>query len=65
MGYAYIRRAYGKYFRPGDRVLFTEYNNKPGTVLRVRGETQYFRVRFDDGKVGDCHPDSVIAEPAP
>ena len=60
MVYSHIARFYGKQFNPGDRVQFTEYNNKPGTVRRVRGDPQYVSVKFDDGKIGDCHPDSLI-----
>lgn len=60
MAYNYIARAYGKQFKPGDRVQFTEYNNKPGTVRRVQGDPQYVSVKFDDGRIGYCHPDSVI-----
>lgn len=62
MSYAYIARAYGKQFSPGQRVLFTEYQNKPGTVRRVRGDPQYVSVKFDDGRIGDCHPDSLVPE---
>ena len=60
MAYDYIKRAYGKTFKPGDRVQFSEYGNKPGTVRRVRGDPQYVSVKFDDGREGDCHPDSVF-----
>jgi len=63
MPYTYIERAYGRTFTPGQKIVFTEYDNKPGTVMRTQGDPQYVRVRFDDGKIGDCHPMSV--EPAP
>lgn len=59
MAYNYIQCAYGRCFEPGQRVVFTEYDNKPGTVMRPQGDPQYVRVRFDDGMVGDCHPLSV------
>ena len=63
MPYTYIERAYGRAFKPGQKIVFTEYANKQGTVIRPHGNPQYVRVRFDDGAVGDCHPLSV--EPAP
>ena len=63
MAYDYIKRTYGRTFEPGQKVVFTEYNNKPGVVMRRQGDPQYVRVRFDDGKVGDCHPMSVETAP--
>lgn len=62
MAYDYIKRIYDREFKAGQRVVFTEYDNKPGTVARVRGDPQYVSVKFDDGTRGDCHPMSV--EPA-
>lgn len=62
MPYTYIERAYGRVFKPGQRIVFTEYNNKPGRVMRPKGDPQYVRVLFDDGKIGDCHPESVEPE---
>ena len=59
MPYSYIDRAYGKRFKAGMRVTFDEYGDKPGTVKRATGDPQYVSVRFDDGKEGLCHPDSL------
>lgn len=65
MSYKYIERAYGIKFEAGQRIVFTEYDDKPGRVMRATGDPQYVRVMFDDGKMGDCHPDSVqIIAPA-
>ena len=66
MAYDYIARAYGKTFKPGQRVTFSEYGNKPGVVKRVVGDPQYVTVIFDDGKSGQCHPESltITAEPS-
>lgn len=58
MDYDYIRQAYGRSFEPGQRVFFTEYA-QPGTVMRPQGDPKYVQVRFDDGKIGACHPLSV------
>lgn len=62
MPYKYIRRAYGVQFMPGMRVTFSEYDNAPGVVKRVRGDPQYVAVRFDDGREGNCHPSSLTVE---
>ncbi len=62
MAYDYIARMYGKRFTPGQRVLLTESSNRPGTVRRVRGDPHRVSVRFDDGKFGYCHPDSLVDE---
>lgn len=61
MPYTYIQRAYGKTFKAGQRIRFTEYKGERGlgVVRRVRGDPQYVSVKFDDGHVGNCHPDSV------
>lgn len=59
MAYDYIKRTYGRDFKPGQRVVFTEYDNKPGVVKRPHGDPKYVAVRFDDGTEGDCHPESV------
>lgn len=63
MAYDYIAKTYGRRFKPGQSVLFTEYDNKPGTVRRVRGNPHYVSIKFDDGTVGRCHPDSLLAAP--
>lgn len=63
MAYDYIARAYGKHFKPGMRVTFSEYDDAPGTVKRVRGDPQYVSVKFDDGREGDCHPGSLEIQP--
>ena len=62
MSYTYIERAYGRKFETGQRIRFTEYEGArgDGVVLGVRGNPQYVRVRFDDGREGNCHPDSVV-----
>lgn len=59
MAYKYIERTYGKQFAPGQRVLLTEYGDKPGTVQHVNGDPRYVRVKFDDGLVGSCHPNGL------
>ncbi|MGB1214631.1 MAG: hypothetical protein ACPG4X_14800 [Pikeienuella sp.] len=59
MSYSYIERIYGRKFEAGQRVVFTEYDKKPGHVKGVRGDPQYVSVRFDDGTEGECHPMSV------
>lgn len=61
MPYRYIERAYGKKFEAGQRVRFNEYKGDRGlgVVLGVRDDPQYVKVLFDDGHIGDCHPDSV------
>jgi hypothetical protein len=61
MAYKYIERAYGKRFEAGQRVHFTEYKGERGNgvVRGVRDDPQYVKVLFDDGHIGDCHPDSV------
>lgn len=59
MAYDYIERFYGTRFKPGMRVLFTEDEDRQGTVKRVRGDPQYVSVRFDDGHEGFCHPTSL------
>lgn len=62
MAYHYIERAYGKTFKAGQRVRFTEYegDRSLGTVARAVGDPQYVRVKFDhDGQTGDCHPASL------
>lgn len=58
MAYNYIKQFYGKEFKPGQQVHFTEYD-KNGTVKRVQGDPRYVRVKFEDGSEGDCHPDSL------
>lgn len=65
MPYTYIERAYGHKFEPGQRVHFTEYEGTRGNgvVLGVRDDPQYVRVRFDDGREGNCHPESLAARP--
>ncbi len=66
MPYTYIERYYGKRFEPGQRIRFVEYEGDrgKGVVLGVRGDPQYVRVRFDDGREGNCHPRSVEIEDA-
>ncbi|MCB1462085.1 MAG: hypothetical protein KDJ90_06595 [Nitratireductor sp.] len=64
MAYNFIERLYGTRFKPGMRVRFTEYDDAPGIVKRVTGDPQYVRVKFDDGREGDCHPDSLKIKPA-
>ena len=59
MAYDYIKRFYGKDFKPGMRVSFDEYGGALGTVKRTRGDSQYVSVKFDDGREGNCHPDSI------
>jgi len=59
MAYRYIENTYGLTFKMGQRVEFTE-DGRCGTVMRVRGEPYYVKVRFDDGTVGNCHPMSVV-----
>lgn len=63
MPYDYIERYYGTRFNPGMRVQFSEYNDAWGTVKRVNGDPQYVRVKFDDGREGDCHPNSLKIDP--
>ena len=63
MPYNYIERAYGTRFKAGMRVLFTEYDDAPGTVKRANGDPHYVAVRFDDGREGDCHPASLKIVP--
>ena len=57
--YRYIETYYGHRFMPGDRVKFTEGKERFGVVRRPRGDPQYVDVKFDDGHVGPCHPDSL------
>jgi len=66
MAYDYIARAYGKTFKPGQRVTFSEYGHMPGTVKRGQGDPHYVTVKFDNGRSGPCHPDSltITAEPS-
>lgn len=63
MAYDYIERAYGRAFKPGQRVRFTEYEDCYGTVTRTRGDPRYVKIRFDSDKPGQrphrCHPLSV------
>lgn len=59
MAYNYIAKTYGKTFKPGDRVSFSEYHGLLGTVRRAAGDPQYVSVKFDNGRSGDCHPDSL------
>lgn len=54
--YAYIRRTYGVEPVPGERIRHHVKGYGEGVILRVRNETQYVRVRFDSGLVGNCHP---------
>jgi len=61
MPYTYIERTYGRRFKAGQRVRFTEYKGElgNGVVRGVRDDPQYVRVLFNDGHEGDCHPNSV------
>ena len=59
MAYDYIERFYGTRFKPGMRVLFTEYDDAPGTVKRAKGDPQYVSIKFEDGREGKCHPQSL------
>lgn len=59
MAYNYIERYYGTRFEPGMRVLLTVSKNRPGVVRGVRNDPQYVKVLFDDGHIGDCHPDEL------
>ena len=59
MPYSYIERYYGTKFIAGMRVLFTEYDDAPGTVKHASGDPQYVSVRFVDGREGYCHPLSL------
>lgn len=63
MPYSYIERTYGSDFKPGERVRHTVTKNW-GEVLRVKGDPQYYQVRFDGRKHGlPCHPDEITREP--
>ena len=57
-GYDYVNRTYGCQFHGGERVIFTE-DGRRGHIVRRRRENKYVRVRFEDGHLGHCHPNSL------
>lgn len=63
MTYDYIKRAYGREFKGGQRVQFTECKDSCSTVVRPRVNTYYVKISFDGDKPGRrphrCHPLSV------
>lgn len=67
MSYDYIKRAYGIDFKPGMKVTCDELHGIEGTVLRVRGDPQYVRIRYPLTSIkmrdGDFHPTSVTVKP--
>lgn len=61
MPYRYIERTYGTTFKPGDRVRHT-VTGGVGEVRPVRGDPQYYNVRFDGQKHAlPCHPGELEA----
>ena len=64
MPYTYIESAYGRKFKAGQRVRFTEGRERFGVVRGVRDDPQYVKVLFDDGHIGPCHPSSLEVVPA-
>lgn len=55
-GYDYIEQAYGKVFKPLDRVRHT-VTNKCGEVMRPKkSHLHYVQVHFGADGVGLCHP---------
>lgn len=62
VGYAYIERAYGLTFTPGERVRHTESAQVGlGTVRKVKqSHAHYVMVLFDGRKHADpCHPQAL------
>ena len=57
--YEYIERMHGTRFSPGMKVLFSEYDDAPGVVAPPIHDSAYVRVKFDDGREGNCHPASL------
>lgn len=57
--YSYIKEMYGTLFKVGMKVVFDEYSGEPGVVIPSRGNRHYVSVKFDSGRVGDCHPESL------
>jgi hypothetical protein len=63
--YDYVERAYGRTFRPRDRVCHTP-SGRHGEVMRPKpGYSHYVRVKFGEGGAGLCHPQELepIAPP--
>lgn len=67
--YAYIARAYGLTFKPGDVVTLDEYGGIEGRVMRSQGDPQYVRVEWTPPgtmkrRQGDFHPQSITRQTA-
>jgi hypothetical protein len=62
MAYDYVRRAYGVEPKVGQRVIFTEYKERPeGTILpEDTSRSHYVMVRFPNVTwPAPCHPKSL------